>query len=170
VNHLFSSLEEIESSVFFSSELAKKFPKTFFPILSHLLGIKLLRNSDLKRMFKYGGIEKIKYTEEEVISILKSKMPQKVDRLKCNLFDVCDWCKAETYNLHKHHYPIKRSKGGQTTVEICPNCHYEFHSLIDREIYLPAQVLVKAFEKSKLYKEEFKVRWSEQKETPRGDI
>lgn len=43
------------------------------------------------------------------------------DGLKCN------WCGVKTSVLHSHHYPIPKSEGGQETVDICPNCHHEFH-------------------------------------------
>ena len=42
----------------------------------------------------------------------------------------CEWCGKESYVLQQHHYPIPRSKGGTETVNICPNCHYTYHSLI----------------------------------------
>ena len=41
--------------------------------------------------------------------------------------EVCEWCGCYTAVLHKHHYPIPKSKGGTETVNICPNCHHEFH-------------------------------------------
>ncbi|HET8886800.1 MAG TPA: hypothetical protein VFM70_10665 [Salinimicrobium sp.] len=40
---------------------------------------------------------------------------------------VCEWCEVKTSVLHSHHYPIPKSKGGTATVDICPNCHHEFH-------------------------------------------
>lgn len=40
---------------------------------------------------------------------------------------VCEWCKIRTTVLHEHHYPVPKSKGGDATVSICPNCHHEFH-------------------------------------------
>ena len=42
----------------------------------------------------------------------------------------CEWCGNESYILQQHHYPIPRSKGGTNIVNICPNCHYTYHSLI----------------------------------------
>lgn len=39
----------------------------------------------------------------------------------------CEWCNVKTSVLHKHHYPIPKSKGGTDIVNICPNCHHEFH-------------------------------------------
>lgn len=42
----------------------------------------------------------------------------------------CEWCGNESYILHKHHYPIPLCKGGTDIVNICPNCHSTFHSLL----------------------------------------
>lgn len=41
----------------------------------------------------------------------------------------CGWCGINTLVLHEHHYPIPRSQDGTKTVSICPNCHYEFHTM-----------------------------------------
>ena len=40
----------------------------------------------------------------------------------------CEWCGCKTTILHKHHYPIPKRLGGKEVVNICPTCHYEFHS------------------------------------------
>ena len=42
----------------------------------------------------------------------------------------CAWCRGKTLILHAHHYPVQKQHGGAETVDICPNCHTEFHSLI----------------------------------------
>lgn len=41
---------------------------------------------------------------------------------------VCEWCGCKTTILHKHHYPIPKRLGGKEVVNICPTCHYGFHS------------------------------------------
>lgn len=41
----------------------------------------------------------------------------------------CEWCKKESYILHKHHYPLSAREGGKEVVNICPNCHYTYHSI-----------------------------------------
>lgn len=41
----------------------------------------------------------------------------------------CEWCECNTTVLHNHHFPIPRKLRGVETVNICPNCHYEFHHL-----------------------------------------
>lgn len=43
---------------------------------------------------------------------------------------VCEWCGCKTNAIQKHHFPIPKSKGGKDTVNICPNCHYEYHLII----------------------------------------
>ena len=41
---------------------------------------------------------------------------------------ICEWCGCKTTVLHKHHYPIPKRDGGKETVNICSNCHMEFHA------------------------------------------
>lgn len=41
----------------------------------------------------------------------------------------CAWCGCKTTILHRHHYPIPKRMGGTETVDICSNCHGEFHLL-----------------------------------------
>lgn len=40
---------------------------------------------------------------------------------------VCEWCGCKTTVLHRHHYPVPKRMGGTETVQICSNCHHEFH-------------------------------------------
>ena len=40
---------------------------------------------------------------------------------------ICEWCGTKTYAIQKHHYPISQKDGGEQTVNICPNCHFEYH-------------------------------------------
>ena len=44
---------------------------------------------------------------------------------------ICEWCGKESYVLQKHHYPIPHSKGGKDVVNICPNCHYTYHTVME---------------------------------------
>ena len=41
----------------------------------------------------------------------------------------CEWCGKKTTVIHRHHYPIPKKNGGTDIVEICSDCHAEFHSL-----------------------------------------
>lgn len=40
---------------------------------------------------------------------------------------VCAWCGCKTTVLHAHHYPVPKRLGGKEVVNICSNCHHEFH-------------------------------------------
>ena len=46
----------------------------------------------------------------------------------------CEWCGIKTFALQEHHYPIPKSKGGDKTVSICPNCHAEYHLILKDEV------------------------------------
>ena len=89
-----------------------------------------------------------KISESEIVELLNRKTPQKLNLRNGIDFDVCDWCKGETYALHGHHHPIPKSKGGKEIVNICANCHYEFHELKTSFFYKPIPEIQKAFEKS----------------------
>jgi CRISPR/Cas system-associated protein Cas10 (large subunit of type III CRISPR-Cas system) len=43
--------------------------------------------------------------------------------------ELCSWCGVKTIILVDHHFPIQKQFGGEETVEICPNCHQEYHIL-----------------------------------------
>lgn len=49
---------------------------------------------------------------------------------------VCEWCQGETLRLHSHHFPVSAKDNGEETVEICPNCHDEYHCLMDQKSYM----------------------------------
>lgn len=42
---------------------------------------------------------------------------------------ICEWCNCRTLVRHAHHFPIPRKDGGKLTVNICTNCHREYHYL-----------------------------------------
>lgn len=60
-------------------------------------------------------------------AFVSSKHPQKYPSL--GKIKRCAWCKGDTLILHAHHYPITREDGGTETVNICANCHAEYHAL-----------------------------------------
>ena len=69
------------------------------------------------------------YTAQEAADILckKSRQQTTVDSLFVN---ECEWCRADVPVVHAHHHPIPKSKGGTETGSICPNCHAEYHFLV----------------------------------------
>lgn len=81
--------------------------------------------SKIKRWLK--DLEKNNYikihSENDIVQILKNKNMHGLGFGN----KTCVWCGVKTSVLHSHHYPVPRSKGGLKTVDICPNCHHEFH-------------------------------------------
>ena len=51
-----------------------------------------------------------------------------------NKGETCEWCGTKTNVIHYHHYPIPKKDGGTEIVKICPNCHCEYHSIINRSV------------------------------------
>lgn len=47
----------------------------------------------------------------------------------------CAWCGVQTCVLEQHHYPVAEKDGGTETVDICANCHREYHFLTDEGIF-----------------------------------
>jgi hypothetical protein len=77
-----------------------------------------LEESDL--VIKIAGI-----AVDQAQRILEGKTPQS----PIGFGSTCSWCRCVTAWLHEHHYPVTKSDGGSETVDICPNCHAEFHAL-----------------------------------------
>lgn len=129
----FMSKQFVENSTFVSDWLIQNIrPFKLVKFIWKLIEV----HNDLPReewrlLFKHGYAEEYTLTEDEVIAILKSKTPQQFPNSK----NQCDWCKGTSCLLHAHHYPIKRSKGGQETINVCPSCHCEFHFLFDNPHY-----------------------------------
>lgn len=83
-------------------------------------------NNALSRLIKVGLITKHQLTPEEKMEILLLKRDYNNYGIGSN---ECEWCGCKTMVLHQHHYPIPKKNKGTETVNICPNCHYEYHSL-----------------------------------------
>ena len=47
----------------------------------------------------------------------------------------CLFCGYENSYLDKHHYPIRNKDNGTETIDLCANCHREFHFLTDIGVY-----------------------------------
>jgi hypothetical protein len=73
-------------------------------------------------------------TPTSVAELLKTKhTPQKLSFPVSS--KVCEWCKGETVALQQHHYPLPKRLNGKSVVNICANCHFEFHQLVDVGFY-----------------------------------
>lgn len=112
-----------------------------FELLASSLGdTKRCMRSSWATLVDSGVIEKLSdFTPQEVQQIIVSKTPH-LTSIQFN--QVCEWCKCKTPVLHRHHYPVLKSKGGIETVDICPNCHAEFHYLMDTPRYRFTQKLI----------------------------
>ena len=80
-----------------------------------------LLNNYLKELSKHHYITIVKLRFDAEILKLKNLNGYGIGNKKCV------WCKINTSVLHKHHYPTPKKSGGIETVNICPNCHHEFH-------------------------------------------
>lgn len=88
--------------------------------------LRIISNRTLRRL-KNSLVERGKMPKPKEIT------PEEAKELTIQLShkgNKCEWCGQECYTLHKHHYPIPAHKGGTETVNICPNCHQTFHSLM----------------------------------------
>lgn len=72
-------------------------------------------------------LQKKGYLKQNKISSEKAKEIVLMEKQKPKY--VCEWCGCGCNVLNEHHYPISKSDGGEEIVKICPNCHYEFHSV-----------------------------------------
>lgn len=81
----------------------------------------------LKELRKKGYVKT--YYDSEIVDLLKAK---KMKGLGIGS-KICAWCEVGTHVFHAHHYPVPKSKGGTELINICPNCHVEFHYLERRD-------------------------------------
>lgn len=62
-----------------------------------------------------------------ILKLIKNKQPQFFVDGK-----TCEWCMGTSPLIEKHHFPIPRKNGGKEVVNICANCHGEYHFLKTR--------------------------------------
>ncbi len=63
----------------------------------------------------------------------------------------CEWCGYHTFILDRHHFPVPARLHGTLTVNICRNCHAEFHYLVDRTRYKPGSKMLAAISEGTNY-------------------
>lgn len=73
-----------------------------------------------KKLIELGYIDK---PEPLTPQVCKEEVLKKQGNL------TCEWCGAKVHVLHGHHYPMPKKDGGTEVVNICPNCHHDFHYL-----------------------------------------
>ena len=150
-----STREEIEDCLIFPVGLIFKYTHRFFlKAWAFLHGVGTISRRELNELSKHGIFVKYNLSVEEVVAILKEKEGQRIHHSSSLSIDICDWCHAEAYALHNHHHPIPKKSGGTAVVQICANCHYEFHILSDSVQYRPSQEIQEALACSKKRKQE----------------
>jgi len=83
-------------------------------------------NNSINNLIEKGYIKKNILSSIEKENILSSK---EMEHLGVGN-KTCEWCGCKTTILNKHHHPIPKKDKGIKLVNICPNCHCEFHHLV----------------------------------------
>lgn len=78
----------------------------------------------VSKLQNIGYLEVARLNKDEIVESLKNKTNNNSIGER-----ECEWCKTKTLVLHMHHHPIPKREGGTDIVNICPNCHHEFHYL-----------------------------------------
>lgn len=86
----------------------------------------------LEALVGRGVVQVSEVKEEDVVNLLRQKQPGK---FPCGSQKVCEWCGYAGPAMNEHHYPVSAADGGKETVTICPNCHQEFHALLESRLY-----------------------------------
>ena len=79
-----------------------------------------------------------KLKQKRLIEISKISDKQAFDALNNGYLKGCLFCGYNKSFLDKHHYPIRVKDKGTETIEICSNCHREFHTMTDYERFYKA--------------------------------
>ncbi len=134
------------STVVFPRELAEKFDLNLVMKLSAWMGkIGKIERKEWKKIECEGLAVKVKYFQEEIKDILCKKSSCLITQIDDTSIYICQWCKSQTYRLNAHHFPIAKKDGGKETVDICANCHSEFHWLVDHYHYKVKEEYEKIF-------------------------
>lgn len=99
--------------------------RIIFSVVDHYYFKKCIDNSTWKTLLTLSLAKKHSFSAEEIKAFISCKSPQQI--LSMPAFQICSWCKANTYRLHSHHFPVSKKDGGTCTVEICASCHDEYH-------------------------------------------
>lgn len=135
-----------ETTIAIPRKLIGKFDIKLIYKLSCSIGkIKKIDRNDWVKLEKIGLAKKVRFNQQEIKEILSNKSKCLVTEIENTPIHICEWCESQTYILHSHHFPIAKKDGGKNTVEICANCHSEFHWLVDRYHYKPDEEYEKIF-------------------------
>lgn len=96
-----------------------------FTLAGLYFGVLEIGTNQIRRLCDKGLLVRIRHTRQQIAHIIQAKdfSGHGIGQRRC------EWCSIKTTALHRHHYPLRQSEGGIDIVNICPNCHQEFHSL-----------------------------------------
>jgi len=83
-----------------------------------------------QRLIKDKAIRELPKEPYAIKKYICNKTPQKGVGIA-----TCEWCSCKTIYLHGHHFPKLKSEGETSIVNICPNCHMEYHYLHRRTLF-----------------------------------
>ncbi len=98
-----------------------------FKICNHYYFRQNISTRDWKKLINMGLARKICFNPDEIKHFVSHKSPHQI--LGMPTYCECGWCKCKTYRLHSHHFPVSNKDKGVKTVEICAQCHDEYHFL-----------------------------------------
>lgn len=141
-----------ETTIAIPKKLIGKFDiKLLYKLGCSIGKIEKINRNDWIKLEKAGLAKKIRFNQDEIKKILSNKSKSIVSEIDNTPIHICEWCESQTYILHSHHFPIPKKDNGKETVDICANCHAEFHWLVDRYHYKPVDYIEEIFLES--YKE-----------------
>lgn len=77
----------------------------------------------IRKLIDRGYIKSPSIEEIDFLKLMNKKSLRGLGKGKY----ICEWCEINTNVIDEHHYPVPKKDGGKETVNICPNCHYEYH-------------------------------------------
>lgn len=96
-----------------------------------------MRRPSISESLEYGVtrgflIKKPGFEPTEIVRLLRAKAPQELSEGNA----ICNWCHGRTISLQSHHYPVSEKDGGTSTIDVCANCHFEYHTLLNTPVYI----------------------------------
>jgi len=71
--------------------------------------------------------------KEKIFALIKGKQHRYSFAPYSYFAMTCTLCNGDSFILESHHFPTSKKNGGEETIDICPNCHREYHSLLNRK-------------------------------------
>ena len=125
--------KELLNLVFTNLKRCDTLNTTIYTILNKYNKYILINDNDNDNEVSWTYRGRIVEDDINIISDEYENIKNKILNDKENNNQICEWCGCKTSVLHKHHFPIPKRYGGKDIVNICSNCHNEFHNLECKE-------------------------------------